>query len=67
MADISLTYDPQDYDITMYSFFSDLADARLSESDHSVGRRSVCIQNKWIYPLSGLVFNIDSETGKKQN
>lgn len=56
---IQFTYPREDFHVTMYPFFSDTGDALVEESDRGSGTCDVFIQEKWVYPMSGIVFVID--------
>lgn len=54
---IQLSYQPDKMDVDMYSFFSDSIETSVGnafEKDH--GMYNVIVTNKWIYPMSGMVF-----------
>ena len=54
---IQLSYQPDKMDVDMYSFFSDTIETSVGnafEKDH--GMYNVIVTNKWIYPMSGMVF-----------
>lgn len=56
---IQLSYQPDKMDVDMYSFFSDSIETSVGnafEKDH--GMYNVIVTNKWIYPMSGMVFTI---------
>lgn len=59
-VDIRLSYPRNRYTINMFPFFNDLADALVEEADHGIGNCDVHIREKWVYPMSGIVFNIDA-------
>ena len=58
-VNIRFTYPRDSYKVTMIPFFSDTKDALVEESDRGVGSCDIHIRDKWIYPMSGVVFNID--------
>jgi len=56
---IQLSYQPDKMAVEMYSFFSDSIESSVGnafEKDH--GMYNVIVNNKWIYPMSGMVFTI---------
>ena len=56
---IQLSYQPDKMKVEMYSFFSDSIESSIGnalEKDH--GMYNVIVTNKWIYPMSGMVFAI---------
>lgn len=56
---IQLSYQPDKMKVEMYSFFSESIESSVGnalEKDH--GMYNVIVTNKWIYPMSGMVFAI---------
>lgn len=47
--------------VEMYPFFSDSGDALVEDSNFGVGSYEICIRDKWVYPMSGIVFAIESK------
>ena len=56
---VQFTYPRESFNVTMYPFFSDTGDALVEEADRGAGTCDVFIQEKWVYPMSGIVFVID--------
>ena len=65
-VDIRLSYPRNLYNINMYPFFNDVADALVDEADRGVGNCDVHIRDKWVYPMSGIVFHIDSNSSREE-
>lgn len=65
-ANIRFSYPRNLYKVTMFPFFNDLDDALVEESDRGVGTCDVHILNKWVYPMSGVVFDIDLQETEPQ-
>lgn len=59
-VDVRLTYARNEYNVEMYPFFNDFEDALVDEADRGVGTCDIHIRDKWVYPLSGIVFTITS-------
>lgn len=59
-VDVRLTYARNEYKVQMYPFFNDLDDALVDEVDRGVGTCDIHIRDKWVYPMSGIVFTITS-------
>lgn len=56
---IQLSYPESTMNVKAFSFLNDGDDSSVEKSIHSIGNYEFCIQNKWIYPMSGVVFIID--------
>lgn len=65
-VDIRLSYPRNVYNVTMFPFFNDLADALVDEADRGVGSCDVHVRDKWVYPMSGIVFNIDTKASQEE-
>lgn len=64
--DIRLSYPRNVFQVTMFPFFNDVADALVDEADRGVGNCDVHIREKWVYPMSGIVFNINTDAAQEQ-
>ncbi|MCM1299690.1 MAG: hypothetical protein NC203_05285 [Firmicutes bacterium] len=56
---IQLSYPESSMSIRAYSFLNDGDESSVEKATHNVGTYEFCIQNKWIYPVGGVVFVID--------
>ena len=59
--DVSIRFDyPRStHRVEMYPFFGDSGDALVEDSNFGVGSYEICIRDKWVYPMSGIVFAIE--------
>lgn len=57
---IQLSYPEATMEVKAYSFLNDGDESSIERATHTVGTYEFCIQNKWIYPVGGVVFIIDS-------
>lgn len=57
---IQLSYPEDSMQVKAFSFLNDGDESSLDNASHSVGCYEFCIQDKWIYPVSGVVFTIDN-------
>ena len=64
-VDIRLSNPRNVYNVTMFPFFNDCEDALVDEADRGVGNCDVHIREKWVYPMSGIVFNIDTDVSQE--
>ncbi len=62
--DIRLSYPHNVYNVTMFPFFNDVQDALVDEADRGVGNCDIHIREKWVYPISGIVFIIDTNSSE---
>ena len=56
---IQLSYPENSMSVKAYSFLNDGDESSVERATHNVGTYEFCIQNKWIYPVGGVVFVID--------
>lgn len=56
---IQLSYPEPAMNVKAFSFLNDGNDSSLEQASHNAGNYEFCIQDKWIYPMSGVVFVID--------
>lgn len=65
---IQLSYPEATMKVKAYSFLNDGDETSVERATHTVGTYEFCIQNKWIYPVSGVVFVINSltQSGKEK-
>lgn len=57
---IQLSYPETSMKVNAYSFLNDGDESSVESATHNVGTYEFCIQNKWIYPVGGVVFVIDN-------
>lgn len=57
---IQLSYPESSMSVKAYSFLNDGDESSVERATHNVGTYEFCIQNKWIYPVGGVVFVIDN-------
>jgi hypothetical protein len=56
---VQLSYQPDRMSVEMYSFFSDSIESSVGNAlEKDNGMYSVVVEDKWIYPMSGMVFSI---------
>jgi hypothetical protein len=60
-VNVRFDYPRSTYNVEMYPFFSDSGDALVEDSNFGVGSYEICIRDKWVYPMSGIVFAIDTK------
>ncbi len=56
---IQLSYPESNMNVKVYSFLNAGCNASVTEASHNIGTYEFCIQDKWIYPMSGVVFVIN--------
>ncbi len=57
---IQLSYPETTMNVKAFSFLNDGDESSVEKATHNVGTYEFCIQNKWIYPVGGVVFVIDN-------
>ena len=57
---IELSYPETEMEVKAFSFLNDCDDSSLENATHSVDSFEFNIQDKWIYPMSGVVFAINT-------
>ncbi len=57
---IQLSYPETTMKVKAFSFLNDGDESSVERATHNVGTYEFCIQNKWIYPVGGVVFVIDN-------
>ena len=57
---IELSYPEAEMEVKAFSFLNDCDDSSLENATHSVDSFEFNIQDKWIYPMSGVVFAINT-------
>lgn len=57
---IQFSYPESSMNVTAFSFLNEGDESAVGKAIHNVGTYEFCIQNKWIYPVGGVVFVIDS-------
>lgn len=60
---IQLSYPEATVSAKAFSFLNDGNESSLEQATHNAGNYEFCIQDKWIYPMSGVVFVIDEFNG----
>lgn len=60
-VNIRFDYPRSTYNVAMYPFFNDSEDARVEDADRGIGSYDINLRDKWVYPMSGVVFNIESK------
>lgn len=58
-VNIRFDYPRSGYKVEMYPFFNDMDDALVEDADRGVGSCDINLRDKWIYPMSGVVFSIE--------
>jgi hypothetical protein len=58
---IRLNYPESKYNVQAFPFFSRVLDASVEQLEHGVGSRYVRINDKWVHPMSGVLFVIDEK------
>lgn len=56
---IQFSYPENSMKVNAYSFLNDGDESSVEKATHNIGTYEFCIQNKWIYPVGGVVFVID--------
>lgn len=49
------------YNVDIYPFFNDAEDALVEDADRGVGSCDINLRDKWVYPMSGIVFSLESK------
>lgn len=57
---IQLSYPETTMSVKAFSFLNDGDESSVERATHNIGTYEFCIQNKWIYPVGGVVFVIDN-------
>ena len=57
---IELSYPETDMEVKAFSFLNDGEDSSLDSATHNIDSFEFNIQDKWIYPMSGVVFAINT-------
>ncbi len=57
---IELSYPESDMKVKAYAFLNDGEDGSLERATHNVDTFEFNVRDKWIYPMSGVVFAIDT-------
>lgn len=57
---IELSYPETIMEVKAYSFLNNGSDSSVARATHTIGTYEFCIQNEWIYPVSGVFFVINS-------
>lgn len=60
-VNIRFDYPRSAYKVEMFPFFNDTEDALVEEADRGVGSCDIHLRDKWIYPMSGVVFYIEKK------
>ena len=58
--DIELSYPDNEMEVKAFSFLNDCEDSSLEKATHNVDSFEFNLQNRWIYPMSGVVFAINT-------
>ena len=61
-VNIRFDYPRSIYKVEMFPFFNDTEDALVEEADRGVGSCDVNLRDKWVYPMSGIIFAIEPKT-----
>lgn len=56
---IQLSYPEDIMQVKAFTFINDGEDSLVEKANHYAGGYEFCIQDKWVYPMSGVVFVID--------
>ena len=60
-VNIRFDYPRSIYKVEMYPFFNDVEDARVEDANWGVGVCDINLRDKWVYPMSGVVFRIEEK------
>lgn len=60
-VNIRFDYPRSAYKVDMYPFFNDVEDARVEDANWGVGVCDINLRDKWVYPMSGVVFRIEEK------
>ena len=58
--DIELSYPDNEMEVKAFSFLNDCEDSSLEKATHNMDSFEFNLQNRWIYPMSGVVFAINT-------
>lgn len=58
---IRLSYPEEKYDIKLFPFFNSSLSASVSKAEQGIGCRNIQVKDKWVHPMSGVVFLIDKK------
>lgn len=59
--EIHLSYSAKKYDVKMFPFFNNTVGASVEQAEQGTGHCDIEIHDKWVHPMSGVVFFIDSK------
>lgn len=65
-VNIRFDYPRSAYKVEMYPFFNAAEDALVEDADRGVGSYDINLRDKWVYPMSGVVFSIEQKNKKEQ-
>lgn len=57
---IRLSYPEDKYNVKIFPFFNSTVGPSVSKAEQVVGSRNIQVKNKWVHPMSGVVFLINS-------
>lgn len=60
-VNVRFDYPRNVYNVDIYPFFNDAEDALVEDADRGVGSCDINLRDKWVYPMSGIVFNIEEK------
>ena len=58
---IRFNYPAEKYDVKMYPFFNNSVEASVEQAELGVGNCYININEKWVHPMSGVVFMINGK------
>lgn len=61
---IQLSYPESTMNVTAFSFLNDGDESSVEQATHNIGNYEFCIRDRWIYPMSGVVFMISDKDNK---
>ena len=60
-VNVRFDYPRNVYNVDMYPFFNDSEDALVEDADRGVGACNINLRDKWVYPMSGIVFSVEQQ------
>ena len=60
-VNVRFDYPRNVYNADMYPFFNDSEDALVEDADRGVGACNINLRDKWVYPMSGIVFSVEQQ------